>query len=305
METFRKFIQFIFTLITNGYLLFPWTKNIYQGPLKALCSPGLNCYSCPASTTYCPIGAIQQLLLGIRFSIETGSYYFGSYVFGTIGIIASLTGRLTCGWLCPFGFLQELLYKIPSWKKLQIPKYLRYGKYLMLIFFVILFPLILTDQWGIGKPWFCKYVCPAGTIEAGIPMLILQPDLRATVGYLFYNKLFWMFCFLIWSIFSSRPFCKTTCPLGAFYGMFNKISLLQLHLNKKNCTDCGACLHVCPMDIQFNKTVNSPECILCMRCMTEACKFEAISIHCAGLPLSLPLKRTRTPKIDPLLYDKS
>lgn len=298
METFRKLLQLTFTFITNGYILFPWTKNIYQGPLKTICSPGLNCYSCPASTTYCPLGAIQQLLLGVRFSIETGSYYFGSYVVGSIGIIAALTGRFTCGWLCPFGLLQELLYKIPSWRKFQVPQALRYIKYFMLVFFIILFPLILTDQWGMGKPWFCKFICPAGTLEAGIPLLLLQPDLRATLGYLFYNKLFWMFLFLILSIFSMRPFCKTTCPLGAFYGLFNKISLFQLHLNKQHCTDCGVCLQVCPMDIQFNKNVNSSECIHCMRCMTEACRFDAISLQCAGLPLSLPPKKTRSHKVE-------
>lgn len=286
METVRKLIQTFFTFLTNGYVLFPWTKNIYQGSFKIVCSPGLNCYSCPASITYCPLGSIQQLLLGIRFSFETGSYFFGSYVFGTIGIIGSLTGRLTCGWLCPFGLLQELLFKIPSWRKFRTAKPLKYIKYFMLLFFVIVFPLILTDQWGMGKPWFCKFVCPAGTLEAGFPMLALQPDLRATVGVLFYNKLFWMFLFLIWSVFSCRFFCKTTCPLGAFYGLFNKISFLQLHLNEENCTDCGACFQVCPMEIQFNKNVNSPECILCMRCLNEACKFDAISLRGAGLPLS-------------------
>jgi len=294
METARKLIQLIFTFITNGYILFPWTKNIYQGPLKTLCSPGLNCYSCPASTTYCPIGAIQQLLLGIRFSIETGSYFFGSYVIGTIGIIGSISGRLTCGWLCPFGLLQELLYKIPSGKKIHVPQPLRNIKYLILIFGVIALPLFLTDQWGMGKPWFCKFICPAGTLEAGIPLLILQPDLRGTLGYLFYNKLFWMFCFLTWSIYASRPFCKTTCPLGAFYGIFNKKSIFQLHLNKSNCTDCGACLKVCPMGIQFNKNLHSSECIYCLRCMTEACKFDAISIQLAGLPLSRSLKKSKS-----------
>jgi polyferredoxin len=293
MELIRKLLQTFFTLLTNSYILFPWTKNIYQGPLKIVCSPGLNCYSCPASTTYCPLGAIQQLLLGVRFSIETGSYYLGSYVFGTIGIIASLTGRFTCGWLCPFGLLQEILYKIPTHRKFQVAPFLRYIKYFMLLCFVILFPLIMTDQWGMGKPWFCKFVCPAGTLEAGIPMIILQPDLRATLGFLFYNKLFWMFSFLIWSIYSSRPFCKTTCPLGAFYGIFNRISIFQLHLNRQKCTDCGACRKVCPMDIQFNKQINSPECILCLRCMTEACHYDAISIHCAGLPLTLSPRKTQ------------
>jgi len=286
MESIRKLVQLIATLLTNGYFLFPQTKNIYQGPLKVICSPGLNCYSCPASTTYCPIGAIQQLLLGIRFSLDTGAYLFSSYVVGTIGLIATTTGRITCGWLCPFGLIQELLYKIPCGEKKEVYKILRYVKYFMLIAFVFLFPLLLTNDWGMGKPWFCKYVCPAGTLEAGLPMLLLQPDLRATLGYLFYNKLFWMIVFLVWSVFTSRPFCKTTCPLGAFYGMFNKFSLFKLDLIESRCTDCGRCAHVCPMGIQFNESVGSTECIMCMRCMREGCEFGAIHLTCGNLSLT-------------------
>lgn len=301
MESLRKVIQFLSTFLTNGYILFPWTRNIYQGPLKAICSPGLNCYSCPASTTYCPIGAIQQLLLGVRFSFETGSYLFGSYVLGTIGLIGAMTGRFTCGWLCPFGLLQELLYRIPFGKKKLVPESLKWVKYGVLLLFVIAFPLLITDQWGMGKPWFCKYICPAGTLEAGIPLLILQPDLKAAIGLLFYNKLFWMLGFITWSIISCRPFCKTICPLGAFYGLFNRISIIQLHLERENCTECGACREVCPMDIQFNKSVNSSECIYCLRCMNQGCKFNAISIQAGGMPLTRPARRgkTQNPKVPP------
>lgn len=294
MEHIRRLIQVISTFLTNSYLLFPQTKNIYQGQLKVLCSPGLNCYSCPASTTYCPIGSIQQLLLGIRFSLETGSYFFSFYVVGTIGLLATATGRITCGWLCPFGFIQDLLHKIPSGVKREVPHFLRYFKYFMLICFVFIFPLVFVGEWGIGKPWFCKYVCPAGTLEAGLPMLLLQPDLRATLGYLFYNKLFWMIVFLVWSVFTSRPFCKTTCPLGAFYGVFNKFSLLKLDLIEDRCTDCGKCASVCPMGIQFNKSVGSAECILCMRCMRESCEFGAIHLTCGNLSLTANRRLPRT-----------
>jgi len=286
METMRKIVQFIATLLSNGYYLFPQTKNIYTGPLKVLCSPGLNCYSCPASTTYCPIGAIQQLLLGVRFSLDTGAYLFSSYVVGTIGLIATTTGRITCGWLCPFGLIQELLHKIPCGTKREVYKGLRYIKYFMLVGFVFLFPLLLTNDWGMGKPWFCKFVCPAGTLEAGLPMLLLQPDLRATLGYLFYNKLFWMMVFIVWSVFTSRPFCKTTCPLGAFYGLFNKFSLIKLNLIESRCTDCGKCAQVCPMGIQFNESVGSSECIMCMRCMREGCEFGAIHLTMGNLSLT-------------------
>ena len=303
MEFIRKIVQIIATVLTNSYLLFPKTKNIYQGSLKVVCSPGLNCYSCPASTTYCPIGAIQQLLLGVRFSLETGAYYLSFYVVGTIGLIATATGRITCGWLCPFGLIQELLHKIPMGRKREVYQWTRYIKYFILIAFVFLFPLLLTNEWGIGKPWFCKYVCPAGTLEAGLPMILLQPDLRATLGYLFYNKLFWMITFLVWSVFTSRPFCKTTCPLGAFYGLFNKFALVRLDLVETKCTDCGACAKVCPMGIQFNQAVGSTECIMCMRCMREGCEFGAIHLTVGNLALTanqrLPKKKrepvTQTP----------
>lgn len=290
MESIRKLVQVIAGFLTNSYFLFPQTKNIYQGPLKAICSPGLNCYSCPAATTYCPIGAIQQLLLGIRFSLDTGAYYFSSYVVGTIGLIATATGRLTCGWLCPFGLIQELLHKIPFGKKTEVYPMLRYVKYVMLLLFVFLFPLFLTNDWGMGKPWFCKFVCPAGTLEAGLPMLILQPDLRATLGLLFYNKLFWLIVFMAWSVTTSRPFCKTTCPLGAFYGLFNGFSLVKLDLVQSLCTDCGKCETVCPMGIKFNESVGSRECIMCMRCMREACQFGAIQLTLANAPLSANVK---------------
>ncbi len=160
--------------------------------------------------------------------------------------------------------------------------------------FVILLPLLLTNDWGMGKPWFCKYVCPAGTLEAGLPMIILQPDLKATLGYLFYNKVFWMLFFVFWSVPTSRPFCKTTCPLGAFYGFFNKLSLIKLDIIQSNCIDCGKCAEVCPMGIQFNKNVGSTECIMCMRCMREACHFGAIQLTLANAPLTANQKLPRT-----------
>lgn len=299
MESFRKLIQCIAALLSNSYLLFPVSKSIYQGPLKVICSPGLNCYSCPASTTYCPIGAIQQILLGVRFSLESGSYLFSSYVVGTIGLLGTATGRITCGWLCPFGLIQELLYKIPYGKKREVPQMLRYLKYVMLFGFVFLFPLLLTNEWGMGKPWFCKYVCPAGTMEAGLPMIFLQPDLRQTLGYLFYNKLFWLIVFVSWSINTSRPFCKTTCPLGAFYGFFNKFSVIKLDLIESKCTDCGACASVCPMGIQFNKSIGSAECIMCLRCMREACQFGAIQLTCGNVSLTANQKLAAGMKILP------
>lgn len=284
MELARKWVQIIIGFLTNGYWAFPFTRTIYQGPLKVVCSPGLNCYSCPAATTYCPMGALQQLMVSIRFSLETGYYYFGWYVLGCIGVVGSFLGRMVCGWACPFGFVQEMLHKIPS-RKWGVPRVLRFVKYGVLFGMVLLLPLVVVSEFGIGEPWFCKYLCPAGTLEAGIPMLLLRPELRSTIGWLFYNKLIILIAFIIWSVLASRPFCRVACPLGAFYALFSRVRLVKLQLDEAKCTQCEACHHVCPMGVKFNESPNDAECISCMACMNKACRFDAISLSVAGIPL--------------------
>jgi len=295
MEPVRKWVQTIITLLTNSYWLFPFTRNIYQGPLKVICSPGLNCYSCPASVTYCPIGSMQQLLAGLRISLEHGHYYLGFYVIGILGILGGSLGRLICGWACPFGLFQELLHKIPS-KKYAIPPSLTYFKYGFLLFFVVLLPALVVNEYGVGQLWFCKYICPAGTLEAGLPMLALQPDLRPSIGLLFYNKLAIMTLFVVWSIVASRPFCRTTCPLGAFYSLFSRVKLVRLRLIEENCTNCKACHKVCPMGVKFNESPDDVECITCLSCMNKACAFNAISVEIAGIPLTTELRKRDRPQ---------
>lgn len=284
MDIVRKWVQALFFLLTNGSWEFPLSRTIYQGPLKVACSPGLNCYSCPASTTYCPIGSLQQLLAGIRFALENGQFFLGFYVVGTIGIIGGFVGRMVCGWACPFGLFQELLHKIPS-PKIGVPRQLRFVKFAVLLFMVVLLPLFAINEIGLGAPWFCKYLCPAGTLEAGLPMLALQPGLRETIGPLFYNKLFFLAVFVIWSILASRPFCRTTCPLGAFYALFSKIKLVRLQLDLARCTHCKACHSVCPMGVKFNESPADTECISCLAC-SRICPYNAIQLEIGGVPLS-------------------
>ncbi len=284
MNILRKWVQVFVGLLTNAYWAFPFTRSLYQGPMKVICSPGLNCYSCPAATTYCPMGSIQALLATVRLSLESGQLFVGFSVFGSIGVMGGFLGRMICGWACPFGFIQELLYKLPS-KKFGIPRVLRYGKYFFLLFFVILLPLFVVDEFGGGTTWFCKYVCPTGTLEAGLPMLALQPTLRAQLGTLFLSKFVVMVLFLVWSVLSSRPFCRTTCPLGAFYALFNKVKMVRLRLDENRCTNCHACHAVCPMGVKFNESPDDRECISCMACMSKACRFNAIYLDVGGVPI--------------------
>ncbi|HZK19897.1 MAG TPA: 4Fe-4S binding protein, partial [Treponemataceae bacterium] len=230
-ETKRTLIQLIATALSNGYIIGFFNHTIFTGKSKMLCVPGLNCYSCPGATGACPIGAMQAVLGGKKHS-------FTYYVTGTIMLFGVLFGRLICGFLCPFGLFQDLLYKIPV-PKLHIPKKidkpLRFLKYILAVIFVVFLPLFITNAFGMGDPFFCKYICPVGTLEGGIPLVSTTASLRAQLGFLFNWKMGILVFVVLSSIFVYRPFCKFLCPLGAFYSLFNKLSFYQMHVDMDKC----------------------------------------------------------------------
>ncbi|OPL16905.1 MAG: hypothetical protein AVO38_06920 [delta proteobacterium ML8_D] len=280
MEGMRRRSQYLFTLLANAYWLFLWKSPIYQGPLKKICFPGLNCHSCPAATMSCPLGALQNLLAALRPGLQMGQLHIGAYVLGSLGLVGSVTGRMPCGWICPFGLLQEWLFLLPV-PKISLWRPLRRGPYLFLVVFVVLLPLLIADLTGYGFPWFCKYICPAGTLEAGIPLLSLDHGLRSAVSWLFAFKVIILILLLTWCVFTSRAFCRAVCPLGAVYGLFNRVSWLQLRFHPDRCVQCRACLKVCPTGVSFyngRDGINSESCIRCLRCLS-ICPANAVSIE--------------------------
>ncbi len=264
--TKRSFIQLIAAVLVNGYAIGFQRGSIFTGKSKALCVPVLNCYSCPGALGACPIGSLQSIVSGYKYRVSF-------YVLGMLMLFGILLGRVVCGFLCPFGLLQDLLYKIPA-KKLNVPgkvdKCLRYLKYVVLFLLVILLPTLIRDEFGFGTTYFCKYVCPAGTLGGGIPLLIKNEGLRQTIGALFQWKLTVLIVIMVLAILIYRPFCKYLCPLGAFYSFFHKFSLYRLSVDKEQCVDCGVCERACKMGVEVTKEINSPECIRCGACM-DAC----------------------------------
>lgn len=258
----RHSIQFLSSLLANGNLKGFVEGSIWQGKSKSICVPGLNCYSCPGALGACPIGSLQSSLSGAKKG-------FPYYVTGIIILFGVIFGRVICGFLCLFGFIQDMLYKIKT-PKVELPekidKPLRYLKYVILLLFVILLPLLISNAFGMGDPWFCKYICPAGTLEGGIPLMIKNEELRSLAGFLFSWKVLLLLITVLSSIFIYRPFCKYICPLGAIYGIFNKFSLFQMSVDKKACISCGACKKSCKMKVDVLNDINSSECIRCMDC---------------------------------------
>lgn len=267
----RLAVQLCVTALSNGYIKGFAEGKIFTGPTKAVCVPGLNCYSCPGALGACPIGSLQATL-GSR------NYKFAFYVLGFLMIVGALLGRFVCGWLCPFGLIQDLLYKIPFLRKFKtlpgdrILKWLKYG---ILAFFVILLPLFAVDLIGQGKPWFCAYICPAGTAEAGIPLVLLNEGLRAVLGWLYAWKLAILIVIVLLSILVYRPFCRYLCPLGAIYGLFNPVALYRYKIDAEKCTKCGSCQRACKIDIKTYEKPNSMDCIRCGACKS-ACPHGAI-----------------------------
>lgn len=269
----RLTVQALWTVLSNSFVAGFAQGKIYQGSGKKLCLPGLNCYSCPGALGSCPIGSMQAVI-GSEHKITL-------YVSGMLIFIGALLGRFVCGWLCPFGLVQDLLHKIPFFKKITTfkgDKALRYLKYVILLVFVILLPLFLLDDYGTSTPWFCKYICPSGMLFGGIPLAAVNESIRDSAGWLFAYKGLILAVTVILSIIIYRPFCKYICPLGAIYALFNKISVLRIRNDEDKCISCKKCENACKMNINVLSDLNSPECIRCGLCV-KSCPTQSLSMR--------------------------
>lgn len=268
----RLIFQIVYTIITNGYAYGYLNGKIYKGSLKYTCVPGLNCYSCPGAFASCPLGALQSSLNKNGFEVPFA-------IIGFLFIFGSLFGRFVCGWLCPFGLLQDLLHKIPVFKKKkQLPYHnvLKYLKYAVLFGLVIAGSAILFGGF-VKVPAFCKYLCPSGTLMGALPLLSANEQLRTQAGGLFFWKLGILVFIIVLSVKIYRPFCQYLCPLGAVYGWFNRFSLVQIRWEKDNCISCMACQRACPVNLSPENISVSPECIKCGQCV-KVCPKECLKV---------------------------
>jgi len=253
MKLKRWWVQVASAIVLNSYYFAPW--------LKRLPCPTLNCYACPLAVTACPIGSLQ--------------YFVGSmhqwplYVGGVLLLFGLLLGRGWCGWVCPFGFLQDLLAKIRGKRIIRrLPVWATSIKYIML------FGVVGLAAWWLKEPIFCK-LCPAGTLEAGIPQVLLHEDLRELIGWLFVVKIALLVGVLVGSIYISRFFCQVFCPLGALFGLFNRLAFYQVVVEQPKCNHCGLCQRrLCPTGLEAETEANNTNCIKCGDC--RECPQEAV-----------------------------
>ncbi len=266
----RTAVQAAGLILLNPYFSYFSSRVIYQGEAKYVCAPGLNCYACPMAVFSCPIGGLQ--LAFTRMSLKVRDFASGLgvllYVVGFVGLLGAVLGRIPCGWICPFGFLQDLLYKVPT-PKWRLPRRINLGRYAFLAILAIAVPFFTATS------WFSR-LCPAGALEGGVFLKAVPPDTPLPeAGWFFWLKMGILAGFLVWMVFTRRPFCRAVCPLGAMLGLLNRVSLYGMAVDDGKCTSCGRCREVCPVDIEIHEDPNSPDCIRCLECK-NACPRGAI-----------------------------
>lgn len=258
----RVSIQITALVLFNLQFLNRWLAS--PSPLHVLrgaCVPGLHCHACPFSIFACPLGV---------FVNSTRTLIVPYIALGIVGLVATLGGRLVCGWICPFGFLQDLLYKLRT-PKLQIPVKLSYTKYVVLVVFILAVPYLWPHDGGLLYRFtFCDG-CPAGTLEGMLPLAIgahFGADWGVFGGFTarFFARVSILLAILVFVTLVSRGFCRMLCPLGAIFGLFNRFSLFRFNLARKNCNGCSACAKVCPVHIDPVSEMNTTECIRCYEC---------------------------------------
>ena len=273
--TARRLVQLYCALLYNANLKGFVNGKIYTGNTKAVCVPGLNCYSCPGAVGACPLGSLQNAL-------ASSGHTAGWYVYGILLLFGITLGRTVCGWLCPVGLVQELLHKIPTPKirKSRVTRALSYLKYVVLAVFVFTLPLFYGLTRNIPLPAFCKYICPAGTGEGAIALLSNKNNtgMFAQLGSIFTEKIIVLAVIVLACIFCYRSFCRFLCPLGTIYGLFNRFALAGVKVDESRCNHCGLCVRKCEMDV---RRVNDRECISCGKCIGH-CAQCAISLKCGS-----------------------
>lgn len=240
---FRHWVQAAFLLV--------WLS---PAGVRWMTIPGcvFHCYNCPLATLACPVGIVAQF---------SALHVLPALALGVVIALAGLTGSLVCGWSCPFGFLQDLLNKIPV-PKVRIPNFLGYVRYAVIAVMVVGVPYV----WGNSHPLFICRQCPAGAIEGGIGWMIRDALSGKTPTNLAPTTWIIIGVFLTLAMFAYRPWCKVLCPLGGFLSLFNRHSVFHLEFRREACIACNTCRSRCSMGVPVEQSINNFRCIRCMEC---------------------------------------
>ncbi len=222
---------------------------------------GISFISSASSHATCPLGGLVSLYQYFITGTFVSKIHESSFILLGITLLLSLLfGSVFCGWICPFGSIQEWFGKIG--RKLfkrkynhfipyRFDKYLRYLRYVVLIWVIYMTAttgyLIFADY----DPYYALFNLWSDEVSlVGLGILIIT---------------------LLLSLFVERPWCKYACPLGAALGLMNKIRIFQIRRNPSTCISCSSCDRICPMNIEVSKyeKINDAQCISCLQCTSD------------------------------------
>lgn len=248
-------------------------NSFFLSRLKGFCYPVLNCWACPAASFACPLGALQNATSDAAYSVGGPGGPLRNlllaipvYALGTLLLFCAFFGRMMCGWLCPFGWLQEQVARLRK-RKLPIPRPLGYLRYVFLAALVFVVPYLTHT------PWFCK-LCPQGALEGGLLQPVVDPSLRGMIHGWWALKQGILVATLVAMIFWRRPFCRVICPLGAIFSLFHRMSAWDIRWEEGKCVHCRWCVRACPAGIDPRSEVNGHACVGCLEC--QKCPYDAI-----------------------------
>jgi len=223
----------------------------------------------------CPFGGVVSFWQLVSTGTLVKKVHESSVVLAVIALVLSLLfGPVICGWICPFGSVQEWLGELGRklWKKRyntfvprkldRVLRFLRYGVLAWVLYMTIMTGKLAFQDYD---PYFTLFNLWTGEVALGGALI-----LAATLAL---------------SLFVERPFCKYACPYGAFQGIFNLFRVFGIKRNPKTCISCGACDRACPMNIEASTagTVRDHQCITCLKCTSEsACPVEGAMVLAAG-----------------------
>jgi len=220
--------------------------------LHTVCSPVFHCYSCPLATFACPIGVLAQF---------SAIHFFPALAFGTLLAVGALLGSFVCGWICPFGLLQDLVGRIPT-RKYELPGWMGYSRYVTLVALVLAVPY----WFGEDHPLFFCRLCAAGALEGAVPNMARLAISGETVIWPSPVKTIILVVFAAAMLFTWRPWCTLFCPLGAIYGLCNRFSFFFLRFRPDRCNDCDLCRSLCRYHGRAQRRSSQTQCIRCLDC---------------------------------------
>jgi polyferredoxin len=274
-RTFRRISQLGFA----SFIAFLAIQHVIIGENGAIVTA--------SAEAFCPFGGLETLY---QYLTAGGTFVSHTHLSNVVLLVAVLAVALLlrsafCGWICPLGFLQDLVSNLSSVLQKRLPtlrrgiktlktrgarlavldRYLRSIKYLVLAWAVAGSAYFGYMVFRDYDPWSALLNIAEFSFTPGIVILAIT---------------------LVASFFIERPWCRYACPLGAASGILGKVSPIYLKRQESACTSCKICTKACPMGLEVHTatTIKSVDCISCLECVDACPRDGALEVK-LGLPL--------------------